>query len=72
MQIPFTGTPGPTALAGELGADSEPVNFFELFVTDELLEMLVLETNRYAQQCIDKVTFLCIFHVVPNCCSKQT
>ena len=54
--IPFSGEPGATAAAGHLGAESEPVDYFGLFLTDELLQMLVVETNRYAKQCIDKVS----------------
>lgn len=59
--IPFTGQPGPTALLADLGPDSKPVEYFEKFLTDELLEMLVVETNRYAEQCIAKV---CVFSFV--------
>ena len=56
LDIPFSGEPGATALAGHLGAESEPVDYFGLFLTDELLQMLVVETNNYAAQCIDKVS----------------
>ena len=59
--IPFTGQPGPTALVDDLGPDSKPVDFFEKFLTNELLERLVVETNRYAAQCIAKV---CVFSFV--------
>ena len=54
--IPFTGEPGATALADHLGADDLPVDYFKLFLTDDLLQMLVVETNKYAKQCIDKVS----------------
>ena len=32
--------------------DASPYDFFKLYVTDELLDMIVIETNRYAAQYI--------------------
>jgi len=33
---------------------TQPKNFFQLFVTEELVDMVVEETNRYARQCITR------------------
>ena len=43
---PFTGSPGPKE---EISND--PAEVFKLFFTDELLEQIVVETNRYAALC---------------------
>ena len=45
----FTGSPGPTPLFYQENADS-PYDVFKLIFTDELFEVLVSETNRYARQ----------------------
>ena len=57
--LPFTGEPGPHS-----GLASEPVDFFELFLTDELLRHIVVQTNLYATQCIAQVGDLlpCTLH----------
>ena len=69
IQVPFTGQPGPTELAGELDADSEPLKFLQLYLTDELLQLLADETNNYAKQCINEV---CVFFVYsPDCCCSK-
>ena len=39
------GNTGPTQT---LGPDKEPVDFFSLFVSDEILQYIIEETNRYA------------------------
>ncbi|XP_063046024.1 piggyBac transposable element-derived protein 1-like [Engraulis encrasicolus] len=47
--IPFTATPGPRSAAAELDSD-QPADFLELFLTDELLQNIVEQTNLYASQ----------------------
>ena len=49
--LPFTAVPGPSAAAASLESD-KPVDFVELFLCDELLLVIVDQTNRYAEQCI--------------------
>ena len=49
--IPFTGTPGPSSEAAELQS-AEPADFVSLFMTDELLEKILYNTNRHAQRTI--------------------
>ena len=44
--LQFTATPG---INFDIPKDSNELNFFELFFTDELLEYLTNETNRYAR-----------------------
>lgn len=34
--------------------NKEPVDFFNLFVTEELINVMVVKTNRYAEQEIEK------------------
>ncbi|KAG7522662.1 hypothetical protein JOB18_027730 [Solea senegalensis] len=50
-QIPFTATPGPRRAAAELDSDLR-ADFLELFLTDELLQHIVDQTNLYASQYI--------------------
>lgn len=47
--FPFTAEPGPRSAAGTLTSDN-PTDFVELFLTDELLEKIVVQTNLYMQQ----------------------
>ena len=47
--VRFTANPGPRI---RLPTTSSPLHYFELFVTDELIALIVRETNRYAQQWI--------------------
>lgn len=49
--MPFTGVPGPRNAAASLHSDN-PVDFLELFLCDELLLLIVEQTNMYAEQCI--------------------
>ena len=56
--FPFTETAGPKNEADTLSSSSDPVEFFNLFLSDELLDVLVAETNRYAIQCIDRDALL--------------
>ena len=51
--IPFTGSPG--AHYAPLTEKSEPVHFFQLFLSDQMLLDIVVQTNIYTQQCIAKV-----------------
>ena len=43
----YNNTPGPTTTAG---SDVTPLNLFSRFFTDEVWELLVEETNRYASE----------------------
>ena len=52
-EFPFTQQPGPTI---PLGSDSEPHEFYQLFVDDALLQMLVNGTNEYARSRIDEMS----------------
>ena len=45
--IPFTGASGPSAAAQNC---ITPADFFSLFFTDSVIDNLVVETNRYAEQ----------------------
>ena len=56
-EFPFTATPGPINAAAELQSD-QPVDFFSLFVTDELLDHIVHQTNIYAKESIARLPFL--------------
>ena len=42
----YTDTPGPTSIL--VTSESTPLQIFSLFFTDEVWELLVLETNRFA------------------------
>ncbi|KAM3837991.1 piggyBac transposable element-derived protein 4-like [Diretmus argenteus] len=48
--LPFTAVPGPRNAAGSLQSD-KPADFLELFICDELLLLIVAQTNKYAEQC---------------------
>ena len=52
--IPFTANPGPINGAAALDSD-QPVDFLELFLTDELLQNIADSTNLYAEQCMQTV-----------------
>ena len=52
QEIPFTGDPGPKGAAAALDSD-DPVDFVELFLTDDLLHHIVEQTNLYAEQTIE-------------------
>ncbi|KAL4103566.1 hypothetical protein QTP88_018927 [Uroleucon formosanum] len=43
----FIGNYGPLVILDEV---SEPIDFFKLFLTDEIIQLMVIETNRNAQQ----------------------
>ena len=47
--IPFTGVPGPRSKAAALQSDNT-VDFVELFLSDDLLQHIVDQTNLYADQ----------------------
>ena len=55
MDLPFTATPGPRNAAAELQSD-RPVDFLALFLSDELLDMIVEQTNIYAEKTIARLT----------------
>lgn len=46
---PFTAATGPTSGVAE---DGTAIDFFYLMFPEELIEHIVVETNRYAQECI--------------------
>ncbi|KAG5869077.1 hypothetical protein JTB14_000783 [Gonioctena quinquepunctata] len=35
-----------------------PYDFYKLFVNDDIINLMVTETNRYADQCIEKTVYL--------------
>jgi hypothetical protein len=43
----FIGNSGPLVILDEC---SGPIDFFKLFLTDEIIQLMVIETNRNAQQ----------------------
>ena len=47
VDIPFVGNEG---LRVRMGDDVSPIDFFELYVTADMIELFVRETNRYAGQ----------------------
>ena len=49
-KIKFTGTPGLKIQMNSI----QPIDFFKLFLTDDLINMMITETNRYADQEINK------------------
>ena len=49
MNFNFTGTAGLDSSV-DLTADSMPIEFVNLFITDEIIDNLVAETNRFASQ----------------------
>jgi len=51
----FTATAG-IVQSCDLTADSMPIDFFQLFVTDSLIDLFADETNRYAMQYINTAT----------------
>ncbi|KAL7404530.1 hypothetical protein ABVT39_016045 [Epinephelus coioides] len=50
--IPFNANPGPASKAAALESEN-PVDFVELFLSDELIQNIVIQTNLYAQQYIE-------------------
>ncbi|KAG8303721.1 hypothetical protein J6590_002728 [Homalodisca vitripennis] len=44
--------PGVTKAASDKISTNKPFEFYSLFVDDEVLDLLVTETNKYAEQCI--------------------
>ena len=48
-EIPFEGN---TGLTIPVPQDAKPYNFFKLYFTNDVIEMIFQETNRYAQQYI--------------------
>ncbi|XP_077437694.1 N-acetyllactosaminide beta-1,3-N-acetylglucosaminyltransferase 2 isoform X1 [Vanacampus margaritifer] len=50
---PFTAEPGPRGAAAELNS-TRPVDFLQLFMTDELLQHIADQTNLYACQSMQK------------------
>ena len=48
--IPFTGVEG---LRNPMPQDAEPIDYFKLYFTDEVFDIIYKETSRYAQQYIE-------------------
>lgn len=53
--IPFIATPGLTAQAN-INLDMKLVAIYEQFLTHEIIHLMVTETNRYAEQFLNKQT----------------
>ncbi|KAM3842484.1 piggyBac transposable element-derived protein 4-like [Diretmus argenteus] len=49
--MPFTAVPGPLKAAASIQSD-EPAHFLELLLSDEVLQLVVVQSNLYADQCI--------------------
>ncbi|XP_026819540.1 piggyBac transposable element-derived protein 4-like [Rhopalosiphum maidis] len=49
----FTGNSGPLVILDE---DIGPMDYFKLFLTDNIIELMVIETNRNAQQFLNTQT----------------
>nr|CAD7575868.1 unnamed protein product [Timema californicum] len=49
-RFPFSGQPG---LKVQLENPDDPLEYFELFITPEIAEMISTESNRYAQQFLE-------------------
>ena len=56
---PFTGSPGCTHNM----RDKSPIDFFELLIPDDLLQVVVDETNWFAQQYINTTELSCFSRV---------
>jgi hypothetical protein len=54
-KIPFTAVPGPRNIGREV---KTPLQFFQLFFPDSLIQKIVDETNRYAKEKISKIDSL--------------
>ena len=50
INIPFTGIEG---LGEEMPLDTEPIEYFSKYFTDEVIDINCKETNRYAKQYIE-------------------
>ena len=50
--FPFKNTPGITK---RMGSDAIELDYFRLFWSDEMIEMIVVETNRYADEILAQV-----------------
>ena len=44
-------------------ANKDPINFFQLFVTDAMLEVVIEQTNLFANQVIDSHELTCCSRV---------
>jgi hypothetical protein len=51
-RFPFTGKPGINVY---LKDPSNPLEYFELFCTPEIMEVIARETNRYAKKCLENM-----------------
>ena len=62
LEFPFTAQPGPINEAAALQSDN-PADFLGLFMTEELLQILVEQTNLYAEKSITRLPNLPHSHV---------
>jgi len=53
--LPYTDTPG-VASSINMTAESLPVEFLHLFITEEIINKFVTETNRYAEQFLHRTS----------------
>jgi len=53
-KMTFKGIPGLSLPPGSLSPESSPVEFFQIFVTEEIVDLMVNETNKYAEQELSK------------------
>jgi len=49
--FPFRETPGVTV---DMDTNATPLDFFALLFDEEILDMIVIETNRYAEEIMEK------------------
>jgi len=54
QNLTYKRMPGMALPPGTLSPESSPIEFFQLFVTQEITDLMVNETNRYAGQEISK------------------
>jgi len=53
-KMTFKGTPGLTVPPGSLSPESCPLEFVQHFITKEIIDLMVNETNKYAEQELSK------------------
>ena len=53
-KMTFKGIPGLPLPPGSLSPESSPIEFFQVFVTKEIVDLMVNETNKYAEQELSK------------------
>ena len=66
QSIPFTGTPG---YHGKLTGADDTVAYFEELLSDDLVEYMVAETNRFAEQSISQVCIISVYSTIVYMCT---